>query len=186
MGCVTRLVEVSARLGSSFGRTRLETVGAIADRFSTELAGQRRNSVGRALPMRSQEAGRLATVQFHRRSACGQADLTRRAFCLMGAATALLPAEIVGQQMDPDLPADVPGRLAGEDLHLHRRLDRTDIEFRMPTLSIQRNDVVDTILRGAGNSEPCRIIEMRDIRRHNIFDGSLFTARGSKCRRSGS
>ena len=49
--------------------------------------------------------------------------------------------EIVGQDVRPDLLADEFRRLAAQDVHLHRRLDRSQIEFVVPAGTIQSRQV---------------------------------------------
>ena len=50
--------------------------------------------------------------------------------------------EIVGEDVSPDFLANELRRFASQDTHLHRRLDRSQIELVVPTRTIQKGEIL--------------------------------------------
>src|SRR4051812_46870221 len=63
-----------------------------------------------------------------------EADLARRQRMLMGRFGDQATNQVVGQQMRPYFLSNHRRSLAAQLLHLHRLLERPQVEFRMPAL----------------------------------------------------
>jgi hypothetical protein len=144
-----RFQHAGITFGTAFDFARLATAGAVADAVAGD-GGQdavghfRQFGVGRVQQRRPKLVERLQGTR--------EAELARRELVFRGRLSHHFANQVVGQQVGPDFFTDHLGGLAAQDVHLHLRLDRTQIDLGVPTGDRDRAGVA-----GVGTPTPIGI-----------------------------